>query len=113
MQELEISDINKQLQISLAHHQKILNLKKTILQAAPFEYAHIWIKASRNGKRIYCWAIHENSGRKGKYIIINCPALPKELLESELFGHEKGSFTVADEKKDGKLWRPMEVQFFR
>ena len=54
MQELEISDINKQLPNIIGSSPKILNLKKTILQAAPFEYAHIWIKGSRERKRIYC-----------------------------------------------------------
>jgi two-component system response regulator HydG len=48
--------------------------------------------------------MHDTSKRsKNPLISVNCPAIPSELLESELFGHEKGSFTGADERKDGKF----------
>ena len=48
--------------------------------------------------------MHDTSKRSKKPLIsVNCPAIPSELLESELFGHEKGSFTGADERKDGKF----------
>jgi two-component system nitrogen regulation response regulator NtrX len=49
-------------------------------------------------------AIHELSPRKdGPFVRLNCAAIPKDLVESELFGHEKGSFTGADARKEGKL----------
>jgi len=59
---------------------------------------------SGTGKEIFARAIHNWSERKGKpFIAINCVGLSKELLESELFGHEKGAFTGAHQLKKGKL----------
>ena len=55
------------------------------------------------GKDVVARAIHESSKRKGKLVNVNCAAIPSELLESELFGHEKGSFTGADSKKEGRF----------
>ena len=55
------------------------------------------------GKDIVARAIHESSKRKGKLVNVNCAAIPSELLESELFGHEKGSFTGADSKREGRF----------
>lgn len=56
------------------------------------------------GKELVAWAIHHNSERKSKpYIKINCAAIPSELLESELFGYKKGTFTGADSDKEGKF----------
>ena len=48
-------------------------------------------------------AIHNSSPRNGPLITVNCAAIPSELLESELFGHEKGSFTGADKLRKGKF----------
>lgn len=60
--------------------------------------------ASGTGKELVARAIHENSGFKdGKFVAINCSAIPENLFESELFGHEKGSFTGADQRKIGKF----------
>lgn len=60
--------------------------------------------ASGTGKELVARAIHFNSSRKeGKFVAINCSAIPENLFESELFGHEKGSFTGADQRKIGKL----------
>lgn len=60
--------------------------------------------ASGTGKELVAKAIHFNSGRKDeKFVAINCSAIPENLFESELFGHEKGSFTGADQRKIGKF----------
>lgn len=60
--------------------------------------------ASGTGKELVARAVHFNSSRKdGKFVAINCSAIPENLFESELFGHEKGSFTGAHERKIGKF----------
>lgn len=60
--------------------------------------------ASGTGKELVASAIHHNSSRKDeKFVAINCSAIPENLFESELFGHEKGSFTGADQRKIGKF----------
>ncbi len=59
---------------------------------------------SGTGKELVARAIHFNSSRKeGKFVAINCSAIPESLFESELFGHEKGSFTGAEQRKIGKF----------
>ncbi len=60
--------------------------------------------ASGTGKELVARAIHSNSTQKaGKFVAINCSAIPENLFESELFGHEKGAFTGADQRKIGKF----------
>ncbi len=60
--------------------------------------------ASGTGKELVAKAVHFNSSRKDeKFVAINCSAIPENLFESELFGHEKGSFTGANERKIGKF----------
>jgi len=59
---------------------------------------------SGTGKELIARAIHYNGNRKDKpFIVVNCASIPRELLESELFGHEKGSFTGAYQRKLGKF----------
>lgn len=58
---------------------------------------------SGTGKELIACALHKLSGRKGKMVPVNCAAIPEEILESELFGHEKGSFTGATSAKIGRF----------
>ena len=55
------------------------------------------------GKDVVAQAIHHSSKREGELVNVNCAAIPSELLESELFGHEKGAFTGADSKREGRF----------
>ena len=77
---------------------------KTIGKVAPSDMTVLIQGESGTGKELIARAIHYNSRRLVKpFIAMNCAAIPKELLESELFGHEKGAFTGATERKPGKF----------
>ena len=77
---------------------------KTIGKVAPSDVTVLIQGESGTGKELIARAIHFNSKRIGKpFIALNCAAIPKELLESELFGFEKGAFTGAVERKLGKF----------
>jgi len=80
------------------------DIYKTIGKVAPSDITVLIQGESGTGKELIARAIHFNSKRLGKpFIAINCAAIPKELLESELFGFEKGAFTGAVERKLGKF----------
>ena len=57
------------------------------------------------GKELVARALHKNSGRSGEVVSVNCVAMLENLLESELFGHEKGAFTSAEARRIGKFER--------
>jgi len=84
---------------------KIINKTKEIAQKASLSNIPILINGQSGvGKELFARAIHGNSSREGKpFIAINCGAIPENLVESILFGHEKGSFTGAIQKTIGKF----------
>ncbi len=80
---------------------KIIELIKTV---APTNATVLIIGATGTGKEVIARAIHQQSRRSDKpFVITSCAALPESLLETELFGHKKGSFTGAVENKKGKF----------
>lgn len=81
------------------------NVLEKVKQVAPSEATVMITGESGTGKELIAGAIHFNSPRKdGPFIKINCAAITETLLESELFGHEKGAFTGADRRKEGKFY---------
>jgi transcriptional regulator with GAF, ATPase, and Fis domain len=82
----------------------LLNVFDHIAQVAPFDTAVLILGESGTGKERIAACIHNLSSRKGKALVkVNCATLPATLIESELFGHEKGSFTGATDKRTGKF----------
>ena len=81
--------------------RRLLSLIKKV---APTDSTVLILGESGTGKELVATSIHENSEREDKaFIKLNCAAIPAELLESELFGHEKGAFTGASGRKPGKF----------
>ncbi len=114
LEHLRLKAENRQLKQSLGRHfhrENIIGqgpamsrLLEIVEQVAVSEATVMITGASGTGKELVAGAIHFNSQRKkGPLVKINCAALTETLLESELFGHEKGSFTGADKRKEGKF----------
>ena len=84
--------------------EKIHEVRKLIQTVAPTDARVLILGESGTGKELVAGAIHSLSKRRGAhYVRINCAAIPEQLLESELFGHEKGSFTGALKQKSGRV----------
>jgi two-component system response regulator HydG len=88
----------------IGHSPAMTRLIETMVQVAPSEATVLITGESGTGKEMIAGAIHFNSLRKiGPFVKINCAAITETLLESELFGHEKGAFTGAEKRKEGKF----------
>ncbi|MDB5090560.1 MAG: Fis family transcriptional regulator [Mucilaginibacter sp.] len=88
----------------LGDSQAILKIKETIDRVAPTDARVLVTGANGSGKELVARWLHEKSNRSGAPLIeVNCAAIPSELIESELFGHEKGSFTSAIKQRIGKF----------
>ena len=88
----------------LGNSQPILKIKETIDRVAPTDARVLITGANGSGKELVARWLHEKSNRSSAPLIeVNCAAIPSELIESELFGHEKGSFTSAVKQRIGKF----------
>jgi len=114
MEHLELKRENQQLKDRLGKQfdpgsiigssPSMVGLLETVAHVAPSEATVMITGESGTGKELIAGAVHYNSPRKnGPFIKINCAAITETLLESELFGHEKGAFTGADRKKEGRF----------
>ncbi|NCW54967.1 MAG: hypothetical protein EBV97_14450 [Rhodobacteraceae bacterium] len=86
---------------------KMQEVRQHIALAAPYPVNVLAIGPTGSGKELIAKGIHKLSARTGKFIAVNTAAIPADLLEAELFGHEKGSFTGADKARKGKLFKKL------
>jgi two-component system nitrogen regulation response regulator GlnG len=90
--------------ILVGHGPAMQTVYKAIGRVAPQDVTVLILGESGTGKELVARAIYHHSRRaSGPFLAINCAAIPETLLESELFGHEKGAFTGADRKRIGKF----------
>ena len=83
---------------------EMAKVARTIERVAPTKVSVLLLGASGTGKELLAKGLHEASDRRsGAFVAINCAAIPENLLESELFGHEKGAFTGAVKTTEGKI----------
>ena len=95
--------VNKTHEI-LGNSDSIVKIKETIARVAPTDARVLVTGANGSGKELVARWLHEKSNRANAPLIeVNCAAIPSELIESELFGHEKGSFTSAVKQRIGKF----------
>ena len=88
----------------IGQSQAIEHVKQLIAKIAPSEARVLILGDNGTGKELVAHALHEQSHRaNGPFIEVNCAAIPSELIESELFGHEKGAFTSAIRQRKGKF----------
>jgi two-component system nitrogen regulation response regulator NtrX len=107
----QLEEENKKLRAKIARDYEIIGtsspireLKQQIRIAAPTSGWVLITGENGTGKELVARAIHRQSRRAGKpFVEVNCAAIPEDLIESELFGHEKGAFTGATSKRKGKF----------
>lgn len=81
----------------------MLRVSRTIEKVASSDATVLLLGESGTGKELLAQGLHDASRRKGRFVAINCAAIPENLLESELFGYEKGAFTGASKTTVGKI----------
>lgn len=87
----------------LTRDADMLRICRTIEKVAPSNATVMLLGESGTGKEVLAQGLHQASKRSGKFVAINCAAIPENLLESELFGYEKGAFTGAAKTTVGKI----------
>jgi two-component system nitrogen regulation response regulator NtrX len=102
---------NRALHAELARRGRLIGegpamqqVRAMIARVAPTEARVLITGESGTGKELVAAAIHEASARKGRpFVTVNCAAIPRDLVESEMFGHERGAFTGATERRIGRF----------
>ena len=90
--------------ILLGDSRAMRALRDLVVQVGPSDASVLIQGETGTGKELVAWSIHQASGRSsGPFVPVNCGAIPAELLESELFGHEKGAFTGAIANRQGRF----------
>jgi two-component system, NtrC family, response regulator HydG len=123
MEHVRLKEENRILKENLGKHfdmqniigrsPAMLSLLETVAHVALSEATVMITGESGTGKELIAGVIHHNSPRKdGPLVKINCAAITETLLESELFGHEKGSFTGADRRKEGRFYQANKGSLF-
>jgi transcriptional regulator with GAF, ATPase, and Fis domain len=105
-EKLKFEDLRKEFNCEeiIGSSQVLFQVLKTAAKIAPTTASAIILGENGTGKELLARAIHQNSRRKDKpFVAIDCSAIPKDLLESELFGYEAGAFTGATKTKPGKI----------
>jgi two-component system response regulator HydG len=93
-----------ELENIIGKSQPMKELVDMLAMIAPSEATVLITGHSGTGKELIAKSIHHNSGRRERpFVVVNCAALSETLLESELFGHEKGAFTGADKRREGRF----------
>jgi DNA-binding NtrC family response regulator/HPt (histidine-containing phosphotransfer) domain-containing protein len=87
--------------LRMANSAAMLDLCSQIQKMAPSELTSLVVGETGVGKELVARALHEASGRTGPFVTVNCGALPRELMEAELFGHTAGAFTGARTARKG------------
>ena len=101
---LQQTDKNMPLRDIIAISPEMLKVCRTVEKIAPSDITTLLLGASGTGKERFARALHHLSPRADKKLVaINCAAIPENLLESELFGYEKGAFTGAHQQTPGKI----------
>ena len=111
LKQQELRQENRELKLAMESKYEIIGespalrgVLDAVKRAAPTNATVMLLGESGVGKELVARTIHRNSPRAGqRFVQVNCAAIPEELIESELFGHEKGSFTGATEKQVGKF----------
>lgn len=100
---LETGGAEKVLGSIITAAPEMLKVARTIERVASADVSVMLLGASGTGKELLARAVHEQSGRSGEFVAINCAAIPENLLEAELFGYERGAFTGAVKSNVGKI----------
>ncbi len=87
----------------ITRDEQMLRLVRMVERVAPSDATVLLLGESGTGKEVLTKGLHEASGRSGRFVAINCAAIPENLLESELFGYERGAFTGAVKSTPGKI----------